>query len=172
MSIPSRHSEKAVERYEPFIKAVSQNYPNPIVIDPDPLSSDTFACRFRDAVAGIMRYKVRPDLYDEVSVWAGDYTVAVVKGSNQLAIGKTANVKAAMKPDAPVGRVLDASIAPMGTVETPSDSIINAILVLMEANILEHCTLRNADEESLRARLAKCTKPIEIVSQEGLITLF
>lgn len=170
-AIPTRHSPKAVDRYAPFIESVCANYPRPIVIDPSPLSPDTFACRFRDAVAGILRYGSAPYLYEAVQLWASDYIVASIKGTNQLAIGKTSHVKEAIKVENGVGRIVDANIAPIQTVDSPSERILNAILILMEAHILEHATLTGVDEKAVHAMLPKFSRQIEVINSNGTITL-
>lgn len=168
---PTRHSPKAVARFKHFIDAVTLNYPNPIIVDPAPLSMDTFACRFRDAVAGVLRYGSAPELHQAVSIWASDYMVASIKGTGQLAIGKTSVIKERMKPEVQVGQVLDASVRIDTMIVTPSERVLAAIITLMEHNILEHATLNGVDEKSVIEACANCTRTIEIINQNGVITL-
>ena len=170
-TIPTRHSEKAIERYRPFIESVSVNYPTPIVIDPSPLSPDTFACRFRDAVAGILRYGSGEDLLDEVLVWSQDYMVATLKGSGHLVIGRTSEVKTSMKQTGPIGKVIDASISPVSAVSSPSDRVLDALLVLMDHHILEFVTLNGVDESTILNKLPQFKRTIEVMNQNGTITL-
>jgi len=171
MSIPSRHTARAIERYAPYFDLVSANHPNVVVIDPFPLTCDTFCCRFRDAVAGVMRFGERPDLRSQLDAWAGDYSVANVKGTSHLVIGSKENVRKFGKADKPVGTIVDANIAPIDTVESPSDAIIHALVVLIQAGILEHATLNGATEQQVLKLIPTSGRPVEVMNHNGTLTL-
>ena len=70
-----------------------------------------------------------------------------------------------------MGRVVDASVAPMQMIESPSEKILLAVLTLMDAHILEHATLTGLDERTVAEAAAKCSRPIEVINQNGTITL-
>jgi hypothetical protein len=55
--LPHRFRETAFRRYEPYIAKIVAAYPNPVEIDPSPLSPITFSCRLRDAITSFKRYK-------------------------------------------------------------------------------------------------------------------
>lgn len=170
-TIPSRHTAKAIERYEPYFEIVAKNHPNVVVINPFPLTCDTFACRFRDAVAGVVRFGERPDLRELVDGFAGDYSVANVKGTGNLVIGGKEQVRKYGRDDKPVGSVVDANIAQMDTVDSPSDAIIRALVTLIQAGILEHATLTGATEEQVARLIPTSGRPVEVMNHNGTLTL-
>ena len=171
MSIPSRHTAKAIERYEPYFHVVARNHPNVVVIDPFPLTCDTFSCRFRDAVAGVTRFGERPDLRELVDSFASNYSVANVKGTGHLVIGGREEVRKYGRHDGPVGSIVDANISQMDTVDSPSDAIIRAIVTLIQAGILEHATLTGATIEQVQKLIPDTGRPIEIMDHNGTLTL-
>lgn len=170
-TIPSRHTEKAIQRYEPYFHIVAKNHPNVVVINPEPLTCDTFSCRFRDAVAGVMRFGQREDLRSLVEGFASDYAVANVKGTGNLVIGSKEAVRKYGRADKPVGSVVDANISQMDTVDSPSDSIIRAIVVLIQAGILEHATLTGSTIDQVQKLIPTTGRPIEIMDHNGTLTL-
>lgn len=169
--VPDRHSYKAIARYLNFIELVGANWPNPITVDPNPLSPDTFACRFRDAVAGIMKWNQAPELHEKVSVWYPDFVVAQVQGSPNLVIGPKLTVREKLRPATAVGLVIDASISPLDIVESPSKKVIQAIVTLMDFYVIEHCTLRKANPDDVNEAILSCTRPIEVMENNGVLTL-
>lgn len=172
MPVPSRHSPSAVARYERFFELVTQNYPDVVVIDPAPLSTETFACRFRDAVRGVLLWgSGTQELYDKIMLWANDYTVATVPGTGMLMIGSQSAVRNRLKKKTTVGSVVDASLAPMDTLDSPSDKVIKAIVTLLENNFLGHATLTGVSLEKVQSHLTSTARPIECFEQNGTITL-
>lgn len=53
---PSHLSERVFRAYEKHILNVVQKYPNPVTIDPKPLSNNTFKGRLRDAIRSLLLY--------------------------------------------------------------------------------------------------------------------
>lgn len=53
---PSHLSERVFRAYEKHILSVVQKYPNPVTIDPKPLSNNTFKGRLRDAIRSLLLY--------------------------------------------------------------------------------------------------------------------
>lgn len=170
-TLPSRHSAKAIERYEPYFHVVSNNHPNVVVIDPFPLTCDTFSCRFRDAVAGVMRFGERPDLRELVDTFASDYSVANVKGTGNLVIGGKEQVRKFGKLDTAVGSVIDCNIAQMDTVDSPSDAIIRALVTLIQADILEHATITGSTVDQVQKLIPTTGRPVEVMENNGTLTL-
>jgi hypothetical protein len=171
MSTPDRHSTRAVQRYALYFDTVSANWPNPIVVDPAPLTADTFACRFRDAVAGVISWNSAPHLLESVSRWSSDYVVASIKGTGKLMIGSRQLVKERLAPSATVGLVIDANLAPIDTVEAPSKKVLSALITLMEFYVLEHVTLRKIGLPEIEEALQGCTRPIEVMENNEVYTL-
>lgn len=170
-TIPSRHTAKAIERYLPYFEIVARNHPNVVVINPAPLTCDTFSCRFRDAVAGVIRFGQRPELRGLVDTFASDYSVANVKGTGNLVIGSREEVRKFGKADTAVGSIVDANIAQMDTIDSPSDAIIRALVTLIQAGILEHATLTGATIEQVQKLIPTTGRPVEVMDHNGTLTL-
>jgi hypothetical protein len=170
-TLPSRFRPEAVTRYRPFFKEVARNYPNVVIIDPAPIACDTFSCRFRDAVRAVLEYGSGEDMRETVEVFARNYSVASVRGTAQLVIGSKESIKAFNKIDNSIGSVVDANLAVMDVVESPSEAVIKALFTLIQAGVLEHATLTGATMEQVQ-RLSPATgRPVEIMDHEGTITL-
>lgn len=54
--IPSRFSQRAVDRYDAYIVEIVRQWPTPLVFDPYPMALETFANRLRDAITAIVYY--------------------------------------------------------------------------------------------------------------------
>ena len=54
--IPVRFNASAVARYETIIRQLCHSWPQPILVNPAPLSVETFRCRFRDAMRGVAEF--------------------------------------------------------------------------------------------------------------------
>lgn len=172
MNIPTRHNHSAISRYRPFIESVSRNWPTPILVDPDPLTGETFACRFRDAVVGVMVYGQAPDLMEKISIWSQSYSVGQVKGTKNLCIGRRDLVRQIGKKENQVGLVIDARVGiTQETINTPSQTVLNAIVVLLDHGILDHATLTNVTEETCIQAVKFSNRPIEVLNHNNTITL-
>ena len=172
MSIPSRHQTKAVLRFLHVIEQVNANYPNPITVDPSPLSSETFACRFRDAVRGVTHFGSYPPALPLVENWVGDFMVASIKGTNRLMIGPEHKVKELNRPDKPnTGLVIDASLPAIEEVSSPSQKVLEAIISLLEVGLLPHATVRGVTQAAIDQATQNSLRPIEVLENEGVFTL-
>lgn len=56
-NLPSRFSQKAVDRYASAIATIVNRWPGPVVFDPKPYSVETFSARLRDAITAIVAYE-------------------------------------------------------------------------------------------------------------------
>ena len=173
MSAPLRHSREAVERYRSYMDLVSKNFPTPVTIDPAPLATDTFACRFRDAVRGVTGYNSGDEkLLAAVSQWCNNFVVANIKGTSLLMIGERQAVKRKLATKASIGTVIDANLSPLDVVDSPSQKVLEAIVILMDHSVIEYATLTNTNLQQVQqAVLAATIRPIEVVEQNGAITL-
>lgn len=171
MPIPHRHGPKAIARYKAFMDAVTANYPRPLVVDPSPLACETFAARFRDAVRGVSEFGQAPELYNAVTNWCTDYVVASLPGTGNLLIGPPEAIKEMLTKPRAVGSVIDAAIPTLETVTSPSERILSAIIVLMDAGLLEHATLTGVTEETIAPHLVGLSRPIEMLVDGSRITL-
>lgn len=173
MAIPNRFSTQAVARYARFLELVSDNYPEVVIIDPAPLSSETFACRFRDAVKGVVQWGSGPEFKQQVEQWSGDFMVASLPGTKLLVIGSKRKVreKVVNPNNGAVGAVVDASLAPMDVLESPSDEVVRAVVTLLGYGYLGHATLKGVSLDRVNANLGHAIRPIEVMEQNGIITL-
>ena len=168
-TIPSRHNTKAVTRYAPFMEAVRDAYPEPILVDPAPLSPDTFACRFRDAVRGITEWNSCSFMLPVIAKWHANFKVVAEPGTGRLYIGHPENIKTILAPK--FDKPIEVKHAEITEVESPSDETLHAILHLMELNILPHAVLTNCTEAKLKQHLEGITRPIEVMINGNTITL-
>ena len=60
--LPYRFREQSFRRFEPHINDIVNCFPEPIVIDPSPLSQVTFSCRLRDAIKSLSENRWPTDI--------------------------------------------------------------------------------------------------------------
>lgn len=113
----SRHSLTAFLRYADAIAAVLSAWPNAVTFDPAPLSVETFAARFRDAMTGAVRYDYNHPRIDRRRLGEVLPNIVVAIRDNVVVAGSPSAVKAVK----PVGSPLEA---------TPAHSVITALMTL------------------------------------------
>ena len=85
-SLPYRFRESSFRRYEPHIAEVVASFPDPVTIDPSPLSPVTCSCRFRDAMRSLKKHcwetKIDFGQFDRIHP-----NVVVSEGEGKVLIG-------------------------------------------------------------------------------------
>lgn len=124
---------------------ITQSWPTVVMVDPAPLSPETFRSRFRDAVKGVTKYGLRQDL---MSGWMFDYSVVEEKGG-YLLVGPKELVRY-RKEERPeqVGQIVSGVAEAASEVfEGPDVEIVRAIATLMAAGFLGSCKVSGVTEE-------------------------
>lgn len=163
--IPYRFQRSSVERFIPFFNLVKANHPHNILVSPEPLSLDTFCCRFRDAVKAIHTLGYHDDLTHLVRGWADDYSL--VEHNGHISIGSkkvNKDLKSLNKPI--VGTVIDANIGSFSEVEKPSTQILKAILLLYNNFIINDICLTNTDPLTIEELFQSMETSRELVLHE------
>lgn len=169
--IPPRFATQSVRRFVKFFEVVDANWPKTVLIDPKPLGVETFACRFRDAVRGVMEYNTLPACKHLVVKWHHDFTVGHVPGTTQLCIGAKDEVRARLRTVKAVGSVVSASIGELDVVSNASVAILEAIVTLLGYNLLDHAVIRDTPLKLIESTLHLSPRPIEVIEQDGVVTL-
>lgn len=152
---------------------VNQNFPNPVSINYEPYSFETFSSRFRDAVRGVAQFHQCPEMLPVVEKWWQSYSV--VRGENgHVMIGEKSLLREWRKKNASIGTLVDANITlASNAIETPTASIIQAILTLMNAHIIQDAILSNASLELVNQLIPKHSpdRTIEVLENNNQLIL-
>lgn len=176
-STPHRYRQSAVDRYWPIIHQVLSNWPNPILVNPHPLSSETFSCRFRDAITAI-RTQIAGTPTQYLALQSTPDISVHQRPDGNLLIGDKASLKAKTStPHLPSpGSLLDAVITPSdlpSDTPTPTQDILHAIFTLLAHNYLSHIEIRNITEVDLLPYIQACPRPLELIQTTPTsITIF
>lgn len=142
------------------------SWPTPVKLDPAPLSIDTFTCRLRDAMTAITKHNQGTD---NMRYQLRDIApLCMVKQTPDGAVlfGNKHRIKEYFKTAAHLqaGSVIDAKVALADKpVQTPSQTVITAIFVLLEHSIIEHVTIDGVEEKVLQHYISQCDRPLELV---------
>tara|TARA_R110000868_G_scaffold104308_2_gene287317 strand:+ start:7657 stop:8178 length:522 start_codon:yes stop_codon:yes gene_type:complete len=170
LSLPPRFREPSVLRFAEVIKAAAKNYPQAIIVNPLPLAKETYRCRFRDALKAIMEYDVCPELLAYAKIVWGDVRIEEFQ-DDSLIIGPNHVLRRRDKVNR-IGTVLDGvvNVSTLAEEVTPTEKIILAAVVLLEAGFLSDVTF-NATEDKIKQYLpSDC--PLTIMEKNGRTTLF
>jgi hypothetical protein len=169
--LPERFRTPSVARFADIILELDRSWPNPIMVNPAPLSAETFKARFRDAIKAIKLHKICPHLKSIVDKFEPSPRLEEKVGG-QIRIGRPDIMKNTKGGVAMAGAVLDATvIADDGPITSPSSQILHAIITLIQARVLSSATLTLTTEEFIRSHLP-VEAMIEVVEKDGTFTLF
>ncbi len=153
---------------------VSENWPQPIAVDPAPFAVDTFACRFRDAVRAVSVHRqTHQALYLLVQSWNGDYAVSQRDG--QVVIGpKEALRKGRKTKQVKPGLLLSgvATLADQSEIVGPDKAVIQAIAVLTAYGILSDARITGVTEEFIYSCLPDDYEGGVVENQDGTFTIY
>lgn len=147
--IPSRFGEKAVARYAEMIQKMCDSWPEPIVVDTGLFSKETYRCRFRDAVRGVMFYGVgSSELYDTLKDKYEDIRIEEWGANLLIGAGKVLKSRSKAAPQrgamlSGIATLTDGASLAVG----PSSELIRAILLLKDYGIIESVTVTGVTEE-------------------------
>lgn len=160
-----RFTEAAFRRYEPSIREILSAYPSPTIIDPSPLSPETFTHRLRDATKAFLESDwnstiTRDSLRNTFAFLGagGDFILShdgtlVYAGPRQrtLEVGKPISA--------------DLSIKVPGTIDASDFPLINSIALLVNRGLITHpISISNLSPETL-ATLTSTHPNIELIPQ-------
>lgn len=149
-----RFSERHFRRYEPTIKKIVDNWPVNTIIDPKPLSTETFSCRLRDAIRSHRENQWVSDINMPKFIQVCDEIVvstSVLPG--RVAAGLYESLKV-MRPMSTIdtATIDEQSIPTINLVDPPED-LIKSVICLHHHNLLiEPSTIKSPlDVESFVA---------------------
>ena len=172
--IPTRHNRAAIDRYFPIMQKVNETWPKALMVNPSPLAPETFACRFRDAVRGIIEYTQGDAVHMHTVInWFANYSVVVHKGT--CLIGDPTEIKKVLKHQTSAityGTVISGEVVTSETtLDNPDDKVLAAIVLLLELNFLQHAILTNVTEAQITRHFTGI-RPLEVVVQNNTLTIF
>jgi hypothetical protein len=175
--IPRRFNAEAVARYTRIMLQVCSSWPSPVLVDPSPLSKETFRSRFRDAVKGVVVFGQGPEsLRIELLPIHNDLSVSEQDG--KLVIGPRALLKARQTR---ATNELQAGILLSGTAsqadeqsayEGPDSAVIKAIAVLIQYGFLSSAKLCGVSAEFIESHLEEDYEGGVIENEDGSLTLY
>lgn len=169
--LPERFRTPSVQRFSDIILELERSWPNPIMVNPAPLSAETFKARFRDAIKAIKHHRICPHLKSVVDKFEPSPRVEE-KAGGRIRIGRPDIMKHTKTAMTSAGSVLDATVTTDdGPIASPSSQILHAIVVLLQARVLSSATISLTTEEFIRSHLP-LGAPIELVERNGTFTLF
>jgi hypothetical protein len=94
LSIPSRFRKSAFDRFAPYIGQLLKQFPRALVIDPSPLTPDSFASAFRAALRGKREHHYcRSDVDEMLWLKHNEAIVVSMRADGQIVIGDAFTVK-------------------------------------------------------------------------------
>ena len=147
---------KAVKRYEPTMRLVCANYPSPVILDPSPLSIETFSCRFRDAVKATHFHNVKTSIpLSDLAIWWDDFQVAKI--GERIVIASPLEIKKyrqSLLGKVDYGKPVSAAVTLAGTeLQVNSKPILEAILLLLKEGVLQDATIQGMTEDQVNLAL-------------------
>lgn len=167
--IPSRFKESAFKRYEPYIDVVMRNFPSVVRLNPEPLSPETFSCRFRDAVKAVLKYNYSTYLdLNKLRQIQPDMIVSMQE--TEIVIGDKDTIKQNKEPT-PIGTLIHADAQPaLEEVDSPGEKVLHAFCLLLSYQYLEQVTVKNVDNTTLN--LIAQSYDVELIENDnGTTTL-
>lgn len=162
-NLPLQFRKSAVERYWPVIHSIIQSWPTPVIIDPKPLSPETFICRLRDAVKAITVYNQGTSHQFELThPIASD--LMVCHEFEKIKAGPRSILRKSKTAGLTRGSVIDAKLTlTTDTFDSPSKTLLDAIFVLLNTNHISHCTISGVDQDTLSQLISTSSRPMELI---------
>ncbi len=164
--IPAQFSSASLERFSAIYAQVSATYPECVVVDYAPYAFDTFTCRFRDGVRGVIEYGQSPHLIPLIQPWHHDFTVARSRSNPAyVVIGSKEKVREHNRKQRPSSTVIDCVPSIPDSVDSPSIKVLSALLTLLNFYILPDVTITNVNLDTLNQLIpTHCPdRPVEVI---------
>lgn len=172
--LPHRFRAEAVSRYETTIRSLCASWPNPILVDPAPLSVETFRCRFRDAVRAVTEFNQGdPELARLVGLLSEPIVVAEVHGKLRIGPKSLMGKRLQEKPQA---GLLISGVATLADesapIESPDKAVIQAIALLTQHGILGGARISGVTEEFIIKCFPEDYEGGTVENADGTFTIY
>ena len=173
-AIPVRFNSNAVARYETIMRQLCASWPQPILVNPAPLGIETFRCRFRDAMRGVLEYNQGSEellgLLRKLSE-----PVVLSESHGSLKIGPRSALK--LKPqNAPQAGAIISGIATLAdntaAVVGPDRAVIQAIALLTSHGILAGARVEGVTEEFIWASFPEDYEGGVVQNEDGTFSIY
>lgn len=175
--IPRRFNIEAVSRYAHVMEMVCEAWPSPVLVDPKPLSIETFRQRFRDAVKGAVVYSQAPESCRE-KLGKIHSEISLTEEKGKLVIGPRellrSRIKAPSGPSKP-GLLVSGIATLAGNGEpfaSPDKAVIEALCTLLSYGFLSDARLSGVDAVFVETHLPADYEGGVMENADGSLTLY
>ena len=173
-TVPRRFNEMAVARYETIIRQMCDSWPQPIMVDPTPLSVETFRGRFRDAMRGVLEFNQGDDeLLGMLRKLSEPVVLTEINGMLRIA---PKSLSRARPENALQAGLLVSGIATLAdnTQELvgPDKAVIQAIALLSSKGILAGARITGVSEEFIWSCFPEDYEGGVVANEDGTFSIY